>query len=915
MAGPPETGTYDLLFVNDLTPTQEHFLKKFLVEEQLKDELHFLSQPKCLEYLGAPFHSSEGRDKVQLPLLRYFFSNFVATFPLITNNLDEDQVSFWRDTVQPFVESFNEKHISDAVERKDLVTKRHQVNVRLLGALLLFYNSMISLKRELQYLREDHLKPSDKGKLDKLSKGPAKVKVALDSFQHDGTDLAGMVYVNDYNLNIVAVDVVQQAQQRLWYNPLGGGVTLHFKFVMQVTRRTKDGDAYKYATHYISRSYLEFKDLERALSKKYPGLMTTEVTRIPHKMKNDDGMPSGTSEATSEKTAALNATSTDSDAQDEKAPGDEGRRRYYREKLRLALRGYLSSLVAKPEIAHCLVLERFVDDGQRNFHALSPAQEIDRQQREELERHRVDTQQEFQHKVAGVVHALTQDFERFKAQLVEHPHQLSDIFAELGSTKLVAELSPLLRTFFEWCKLEVAATLYQVFLTQDNLADWLRKCRKFHRMFPYNVCYGILKYTNPVRVMSRLVDLLLADIPFKNTSLLLMTFVMLLDEDLNDYSTERAKHLDEPPLSDPAYAVFVDRIGAYVAADSAVRESLRNDAAVHGTDLLLGILRLDALAPPLGPEHAEALARVEASHRAYATLAHHRQVHSTELYVALRQLWQLEMHARDKELLKQLWREPELTRLLKRVLTLFYQPLMSVMKKCGIHEVFRDWQHFVDDLMAELTRLDEGAMYYTSSVEMFDRFKLLLDKHENSLWRFMHNLYTKDDQQLFMKLVRWLELFLVALRAKYAVPSPVELDVAGLRPDLPVNARALVAELDGRIGAILSKRRLIRDYLQRAGAPQAAAAQNKVDDEWERLNLFALDPLELGLATDDLDEYNLAHVQNKAVGEALADDDDRAQLLRQIADLDLRTEPAVELAKLAHGVHTQLAAMLALVPA
>lgn len=923
-----EEGTYDLLFINDLTATQEHFLKKFLVEEQLKEELHYLGKPDCLQYLGPPFHTTGNKADTQLPLLRYFFSNFVATFPLIANNTPQDQEDFWKNTVQPFVESFNEKNISDAVERKELVTKRHQVNVRLLGALLLFYNSMISSKKELQYLHEDHLKPSDKGKLDKLTKRPAKVQAGLESFQPGDSlhDYASMEFVNDVNLNIVAVDIIAQpdlGRSKPWYyNPLRSfsmpDNQPHYCFVMQVTRRKKVEDDYQYTSHFISRPYLEFNDLEHALRKKYPGVMSTEVNKMPHKLKHDKGVTGDFTDTDSSKDSAT--------SEDLRFANVDATPKYYREKLRLALRGYINSLLAKPEIVHCEVMEAFIDDKDKNFSELSPAQARDHEQRMELEKHRLETQQQFQEHIAKIVYSLSQDFEKFKADLVQQRQLLSKVFEEFGTTLLMEELSPLLSTFFEWCKLEIAATLYQVFLTQDNSSEWLHKLRKFHRLFPYNVCYGVLKYTNPVKVMLRLVDVLLADLPSfgrkKNevNNMLLMIFVTLLDEDLSEYTKEREKHMTEPPLNAPEYAIFVERILNYVHLDNvSAQEAIKDDAGRKGDNLLMEILATDRLSPQLGADDAAVMERIRTSFAAYTELHEHRQVDSTEVFVALRQLWQLEMRARDKQMMKQLWREPELTRLLKQFLTIFYQPLMTVMKKCGIHLVFRDWQHFVDDLMVELTRLDEGDMYYTSSVEMFNRFKQLLDKHQGALWRFMHNLYTRDEDRLFMKLILWIESFLVALRAKFVAPETVLLDMATMSPSQPVNRAAFERELNTRIGVILEKRRAIKVYLQAsAGAPKQRASarrteQREIDDKWDLLNLrlFDMKLLDLGLALGDVEEFNLDHIRSKAAGD-LGDDAGYAELQQKIAHLDLLVDAVSgsELAKLSSAAHAQFCALL-----
>lgn len=918
----------NLEFIDSLTPTQVHFLKKFLIEWCLTDELHYLSQPHCLEYLGPPFkHSPELLD--QLPLLRYFFRKFIATFPMITNNPEEDQVAFWRDTVQPFVESFNEKYISDAVERKDQVTKRHQVNVRLLSVLLLYYNSMIITDKEIQYLTEDHLKPSDKGKLDKLSKNPALAKVGIDAFLKPMSlsDYPRMVYVNDIHINIIAVDMIkgeepEEGETASWsYNPLRLLATkeiakLHYSFVMQVTVRTKEDLGYLYKSHFTSKVYLEFRRLESKLKKKYPGIMTTEVSRLPHKIRHDDGI-TDTDNSSSSSTIHTLTTST-------RSP----KPKFYREKLRLALRGYLNNLSSKPEIAHCDVFSAFLA-GPKTFLALSADQTVDYEQRLELERKRLVTQTEFQEETAKTLYHLTQSFEKFKSELVLHPHQLSKQFEEFATSLLIDELSPFLRTFFDWCKLEIAATLYQVFLSQDNSSEWFSKCRKFHKVFPYTVCYGILKYTNPVKIMSRIVDLLLVNMPSvsfpwntnekkKVNNLLLMTLVMLLDEDLQDYLKERAKLMESQPLCGPEYAVFIKRIDNYVhSKDPQLTEDIKAEAVENESNLFMTILSSELIEPRLRTCDYEALSGIRQAYEAYLAIEEHKQIETAQTYVSLRQYWQLEVRSRDKELMKQLWKEPELTQLIKKFLTVFYQPLMTVMKKCDIHLVFRDFQRFMDDLMLELAQLDEGDMYFTSSVEMFDRFKRLLDRHESVFWRFMHDLYVKDDQRLFLRLVEWIESFLVTLRTKYTDAESVTLRLAALQPTSAVEPETLIRELDQRIASILDKRRLLKVYLQQtAQVPNNGAtnAQEQIDEKWDNMNkgMFEVRGDEFGVSAADVEDYNLMHMHEVATAN---DEGEKHALLKQIAEIDRRIHnPGGEIAKLGKSAHLQLCSLFAVLP-
>ncbi|KAF3985696.1 hypothetical protein FT663_05196 [Candidozyma haemuli var. vulneris] len=922
----------NLEFIDSFSPTQEHFLRKALLECCIKREIHWLSVPNSASLLGPPFRSINPPKDIDLPILRHFFLSYVKTFPLIASNPEMAQIEFWRDTVHPFVDSFNQKHISDSIERKESITKRHQINSRLSSVLILFYNSMIVSKKEFQYLESDHLKDSDKGKLDKLSRAPNATKQSFDAFQgtHSLEDYGHMVYSNNININIVAVDMVNvdiSAERSTWtqmWKPVEHKRKSHYLFVLQVTFRDGDNGDYTYKSHFISKSYSDFKRLETDLKKKYPGLMTTDISKLPRKLKHDGGH----ADEDGERRSSSDSSSTASTKSKSTKPSDQ---KYHREKLRLALRGYLATLLAKPEIAHCDVFRSFVDDPKRNFKKLSPSQEEDSAQRMELEKRRLMTQIEFQEETAKSVFELSKRFEKFKAELLENPESLTQIFKDFSQTKSLDEVSPLLKTFFEWCKLEIAATLYQMFLSQDNSSEWFRKCFKFHKMFPYSVCYGILKYTNPVKVMTRMVDVLLVSVPSVNmpwaagdgkkkvNNLLSMIFIMLLDEDLEDYSKERTKLLEEAPLSSGEYKPFIERIRTYVAShDVEVADQIKEESLAKDENLLLTIFQTNKLEPKLSSADWETYKKVAASYEKYVSMDDHKQVDDAAAFVALQQLWQLEVRSRDKRLMKQLWKEPELTKLIKKFLVIFYNPLMTVMKQCEIHLAFKDFQHFMDDLMEELKELDEGGIYFTSPVEIFNRFKALLNKHEKSFWRMLRDLYLKDDKKIFTGLITWIESFLVALRRKETAPESVMVDFLTMNPKEDVNKQVLEDQVNQRIEATMEKRRIIQEYLKKQAHKKESDTEGVSKDQaainarWEKLNngLFEVENTGFGVDGEDYDELELAKLGDLEEG-----DQEAQHLLRDLARFDKAMEQNVsEIEKLAPCMHRQIHSILDKLP-
>ena len=55
--------------------------------------------------------------------------------------------------------------------------------------------------------------------------------------------------------------------------------------------------------------------------------------------------------------------------------------------------------------------------------------------------------------------------------------------------------------------------------------------------------------------------------------------------------------------------------------------------------------------------------------------------------------------------------------------------------------------------------------------------KIYLDRHENVIWEFIHKIYIKDDQHLFLNLIKWIEKYLTMMRIKFINPEIVKINI------------------------------------------------------------------------------------------------------------------------------------------
>ena len=147
----------------------------------------------------------------------------------------------------------------------------------------------------------------------------------------------------------------------------------------------------------------------------------------------------------------------------------------------------------------------------------------------------------------------------------------------------------------------VAATLYHLFLAEDNSPELFAQAKRIHSLIPYGMLKNVIRIANPAAVMSGVLDLFLAQ-PFGTRSLMQRVLAMALGDGIRTLQ----KSIDSlhPKIEDKT---LCERIQAYTNADESTKMSIRREATSDGVDLVVAIMRSDQLEPELNSKQTETI--------------------------------------------------------------------------------------------------------------------------------------------------------------------------------------------------------------------------------------------------------------------------------------------------------------------
>ena len=753
-----------------LTGKQEHYLKRELISQQTQWEIRELSHPTALRRFGAPFLSDAGEvapEDSDLPLLRYIFVHFVRNFPFLNQAQEKE---FWQDKLQLFLESFANKHISGSEDRLE-ETKRSKLAIKATKLVELMMVSGIPTASGY----EERIRFSEMEVVDRSANADGLVVN-----QPEGNA------INGWDVNVEGVRTITEKRHVRKHQ--------HASFLLRVKQHDKP-------EIHVARRFGDFVKMHKKLRQELPGKV---LPPIPRKNKNsslftsadDDDASSmssistkepipapsepaqesggfrsylsswtGGSSASSHKRAASITPSTASprpsiDSSTGLAAGGATPRSsspasghmLVREDQRVSLRAFLRNFLQNENIAHSKAMTEFLT---QNPTKLTNEELDDIARRKEMDERRMEEQRRFFEIASQRAKELDVHMEGFRRTVIEK-NGLRNLFGEIKIKNSISELQPEYRKVCEWLRIEIAATLYHLFLAEDNSPELFGQLKRIHGLVPYGTLKQVIRFTNPAAVMKGVLDLFMAQ-PLGAKSLLQRMFGFAIGDGV--------KHIQK---SIETLTVKIDdnilcaKIRNFTYSSEEEKGAIRREAEAEQVDLLVKIMQTDEIVPALSSEQ---IGQTFNAYVAWNNAVEHidesmRQ--GAELFARLKQLLKLYTRKRDKEMMLEMIEEPTTLYLFRDLFTIFYEPLVRVYKSANVYNSVTDFARFIDDAIQTIERAQRQDVSADPN-QTVQSFIDLCARHEEDLYKFVHEVHLHDNG-LFDKLMNWIENILDFLR-------------------------------------------------------------------------------------------------------------------------------------------------------
>ncbi|KAI0842021.1 succinate flavoprotein subunit [Hypoxylon sp. FL0890] len=743
-----------------LTGKQEHYLKRELISEQVNWEISELNSPTALRRFGAPFKSDFGEVAPydsELPILRYIFVHHVREFPFLDKAKEKE---FWQDKLQVFLESFASKNISSSEDRLE-ETKRRKLALKCRKLVeLMMVSGVPTASGFEERIRFAEMEIVDRDAID----------TGLLNTMPEGN------YVNGWDVNVAGVRITLVKRNIRRHK--------HAEFLLRVKRKGEP-------EFYVGRRYGDFARLHRQLRTELPGKV---LPPLPKKNKSDTSatslfsrMTDGADESDLSSISSVSTVAPPSqsngltDSMKNLTVRDHRRNKsaasarasprpsmdgtvspaanaqfdnaiLWRENQRISLRAFLRYLLHNPQTAQTKALQQFL-----THDPITPTAEDleDIARRKAVDEKRVEEQKQFYEIARRRAAELDVYMEQFRQDIVEH-NGLTKLLQEIKNKETIQDLSLQYQKFAEWLRIEVAATIYHLFLAEDNSPELFAQLKRIHSLIPYTILKNVIRIANPAAVMSGVLDIFLAQ-PFGSRSLMQRIFSLTLNDGIRSYQ----KSIDAlaAKIGDD---VFVQKLRQFTDAEEQIKVAIRQEAESDDVDIIVAVLRSELLEPALTAEQIGRLYNAYVAFNNAVENVDEELKQGARLFSYLKQLMKLQTRQRDKAMMLSLIEEPVTLQLLRDLFTIFYEPLVRVYKSANVYNSITDFAVFIDDMIqvVEKCRDQDASADPNQTVQAFID---LCQRHEHNFYKFVHEVHTHDNG-LFTQLMGWIEGILEFLR-------------------------------------------------------------------------------------------------------------------------------------------------------
>ncbi|KAG9784223.1 hypothetical protein KCU88_g2841, partial [Aureobasidium melanogenum] len=740
-----------------LTGKQEHYLKRELIATQVHAEIQELNNPTALQRFGAPFRSEYGEVSPmdsELPILRFIFVNHVRNFPFLDKAKEKE---FWQDKVQVFLESFASKYISSSEDRLE-ETKRRKLAKKCEKLVeLMMVSGIPTASGYEERIRFAEMEVVDRG----ANEQGLLVNIPEGNF------------INGWDVNVAGVRFASVKRTVRYHK--------HAEFLIRVKRPNQP-------EIYVGRRYGQFARLHKRLRTEMPGKVLPPLPRKNKSSTISSIMPAGDDDASSVSSASTMASvQEDASSMRNLIPGHRRGKssvslsaspsgnsprsrtsprasisrdrsvspnpvRLHREDQRVSLRAFLRTLLQNPQIAESRAMTEFLT---MQPVTVNEEELEDIERRKEMDARRLEEQKKFYEIARQRAAELDIYMEQFRRDIVES-NGLTKLFAEIRNKNKLDDLSPEYRKFAEWLRIEVAATIYHLFLAEDNSPELFAQAKRIHSLVPYSMLKNVIRIANPAAVMSGVLDLFLAQ-PFGARSLLQRIFALTLADGIRQFQ----KSIDDLVLKigDP---ILTNKIKAFVDSSEETKILVRQEAQAEDVDVVVAILRSEKFQPELSPAQIQRVFNAWVAWNSAVESPDDELKQGAETFSYLKQLLKLMTRQRDKAMMAQMIEEPTTLQLFRDLFTIFYEPLIRVYKSANVYSSITDFAQFADDIIktVEVAQRQDVSSDPNQTVQSFID---LCARHEHNLYKFIHEVHIHDNG-LFTALMEWIEGILDFLR-------------------------------------------------------------------------------------------------------------------------------------------------------